>query len=165
MEGIVVEISNHPTAGDANGNYKRKVEVTGLLVDFKSEVIALETVCTYYENIAEAYGNPVSIPQPIKFTKRLTAITNGEKVVWVTALAGDTYAAGDAVVRKTIIIDGDSEERWVLKSDEVTEVPAAQVMKLFDFLVVILKTQPIVLEQIMTQFVVDEVPLGTYDKV
>jgi hypothetical protein len=159
VEGIIIEIADHPITGD-----KRKVEITGLGINFPNEVIGLETICRYYKNVGGTYGDLVTIPQPIVIQKTLTATTSGERVVFVKA---DT---GDAVIQKSRnILDGNGEvigqeEYWVLKSDEIVEVPAENVTKLFWFLINILKTQSIVLEQIMIQFVVAEVPLGTYDQ-
>jgi hypothetical protein len=57
------------------------------------------------------------------------------------------------------------KEYWVLRSDETIEVPAENVTKMFLYLINILKTQSIVLEKIMIQFVVAEALVGSYDKV
>jgi hypothetical protein len=151
MEGIIVEIADHPVTG-----HKRKVEVTGLGINFTNEVIGLETVCRYYENVGGAYGELVSTPQPIKISKTLIAETTGENVAFAKV---DT---GESVIHK---YRDSQKEYWVLRSDETIEVPAENVTKMFLYLINILKTQSIVLEKIMIQFVVAEALVGSYDKV
>jgi hypothetical protein len=160
MQGAIVEIADHPVTG-----HKRKVQIHGLGISWDNEVIGLETSCTYYENDNGNFGEPVSIPQPIVIKKTLVAQTSG-KVVWVDK------TQGVAIVKKVrnipSEIEGESdiqEEYFVLEGDGVTEVPKENAQELFFFLANIMRTQPVVHEAVLVQFVLDEVHYGTFDMV
>lgn len=170
MQGIIVEIPDHPITG-----HKRKVEIVGLGINFNNEVVGLETVCRYYENIDGEYGPEVSIPVPIKIEKTLVAVTSGPRVVYVHK------ETGEAVIKRTREIEVlipeeereeggpetrmETEEYWVLeKVEPEEEVPAEMVIELFYHLNDIINQSPVVVAQLMAKFVQDEVWYGTYDK-
>lgn len=175
MEGIVVEISDHPTVGNSNGNYKRKVLIDGLTVKWSAETIDITTICTYYENNLGAYGEPVSVPVPIVINRPLVARTAGGKVVFVNSLTGSPVIRKIRQVEEPIPLEEQveggpttrmvDEEYWVLESDDVTEIPLVNVQTLFAYLENILRNQPTIVGTMMTQFVQAEVAYGTYDRV
>lgn len=156
MEGITVEIADHPITG-----HKRKVLIDGLEIRWSRETIELESICTFYENIAGAYGEAVSIPQPIVIKRILVARTANGKVVFVDNRTGATVLRKE---RPTGVED-EVEEYWVLESDEVTEVPLEFVQKLFFFLENIVRNHPTVVGQLLQQFINDEVKYGSYDQI
>lgn len=170
MEGIIVEIADHPKTG-----HKRKVEVVGLGINFNNEIVGLETVCRYYENVNGAYGQLVDEPVAITIRKTLVAVTQGERVVYVQKETGEPVVKKIRMVSVPIPAEEQeeggpttrmvSQEYWALeKLTPETEVSEEMVTKLFYHLDTIMKTNPVIIAQLMAKFVQDEVWYGTYDK-
>lgn len=155
---IIVDIPDHPTTG-----HKRKVEITELKIDLDTRNVFMITKCVFYENINGEYGDPVSIPMPLEIGRLLTAADSGPRVTYVQ------FTTGKPVLQKERYVgpveDKQLEVYYVLRDDETTEVPSEEVTTTYRYLFYIMKEETTNVYNLMAQFVLDEVALGTYDKV
>lgn len=175
MEGIIVEIPDHPKTGQ-----KIKVEVKGFSFDWDTEEVNVRTEIRYYENVGGSYGDLVVEPTKIVFSRSLVASTTKDQFV--------DSRTGQDLVRKfrdvqvesgeyepipveeqvpdgpteRPIMETVSEEYWVYKSDDITEVPLEFVIRMFNFFEALVSNSAIIVKNLLISYVQAEIAYGTF---